>query len=58
MRPLKAQPHDRFTGSGQFGPHWRYGEKEDDGQDPRPTIAWHAVIHDHASYRDLVALLL
>jgi hypothetical protein len=45
---------------GVLGPHWRYGVKEDSGQELRPLIAWHDTTHDQASYDDfqhLVALL-
>jgi hypothetical protein len=41
---------------GVVGPHWVYGEKEDNGQDPKPLIGWHDVTHDDASYRDLLQL--
>jgi hypothetical protein len=40
----------------EIGPHWRYGIKEDDGQDLRPLIPWHDVTHDDASYDDLMRL--
>jgi hypothetical protein len=40
-----------------IGPRWVYGEKEDDGQDPKPLIEWHDVTHDDASYRDLLQLV-
>jgi len=40
---------------GTIGPRWRYGDKEDDGQDPRTLVEWHHVTHDKASYRDLAA---
>jgi hypothetical protein len=39
-----------------IGPHWRYGIKEDDGQDLRPLIPWHDVAHDDTSYDDLMRL--
>jgi hypothetical protein len=42
---------------GAIGPHWMYGEKEDDEQAPKPLIGWHDVIHDDASYRDLLQLV-
>ncbi|KAF8476381.1 hypothetical protein DFH94DRAFT_109872 [Russula ochroleuca] len=42
---------------GTIGPHWIYGEKEDDDQAPRPLIGWHDVTHDDASYRDLLQLV-
>ena len=64
MRRIKLQTDAAFFGTavgkvywiGTIGPHWRYGEKEDDGQDPRPLIQWHDVTHNEASYRDLVDL--
>ncbi|KAF8334363.1 hypothetical protein F5887DRAFT_991447 [Amanita rubescens] len=39
-----------------IGPHWRYGVKEDDGQDVQPLIAWHDTTHDHASFDDFQTL--
>lgn len=39
-----------------IGPHWRYGIKHNDGQNPHPLIPWHHVTHDHASFEDLQAL--
>jgi hypothetical protein len=42
---------------GAIGPHWRYGEREGEIQDPRPMISWHDVIHDDASYDDLMRLV-
>ncbi len=44
------------------GPHWRYGVKEDDGQDDGPTrgltplIEWHHTTHEDASFSDFQAL--
>jgi hypothetical protein len=45
---------------GVLGPHWRYGVKEDNGQELKPSIDWHDTTHDQASYDDfqqLVALI-
>jgi hypothetical protein len=42
---------------GVIGPHWRYGVKDDDGQDPIPLIAWHGVTDDQTSYTDLQTLV-
>jgi hypothetical protein len=56
MRPLEGTASEKIYRIGAIGRHLRYGEKEDDGQDPRPMVAWHDVTHDHASYRDLVQL--
>jgi hypothetical protein len=61
MRQIRLQTNVAFAGTaaekfywiGTIGPHWRYGEKEDDGLDPRPLIAWHDVTHSNGSYRDL-----
>ncbi|KAF9506050.1 hypothetical protein BS47DRAFT_1353378 [Hydnum rufescens UP504] len=39
-----------------IGPHWRYGEKEYEGQDARPLIDWHHTTHDQASFDDLQTL--
>ncbi|KAF5380085.1 hypothetical protein D9615_006203 [Tricholomella constricta] len=41
---------------GAIGPHWRYGEKEYDGQELRPLIDWHHTTHDQASFDDLQTL--
>jgi len=43
-----------------IGPHWRYGDKDDDEQDPRPLIDWRHTTHDLDSYehlRDLAGLV-
>jgi len=64
MRQLRLRTDAAFAGTAAvkvywietIGPHWRYGEKEDDDQDPRPLIAWHHVTHDQDSYRDLTQL--
>jgi hypothetical protein len=64
-RQIKRQTDAAFSGTavsqvywiGVIGPHWRYGIKEDDGQDPRPLINWHDITHDQASYTDLQALV-
>lgn len=37
---------------GTIGPHWRYGVREYNGQDPRALIDWHDVTHDNASFYD------
>jgi len=65
QRQLNRQTDASFAGTahtklywiGTIGPHWRYGEREDDGQDLRPLIDWHHTIHDQASYNDLRALV-
>lgn len=41
---------------GVIGPHWRYGEKEDDGQKAEPLIEWHDTTHDQSSFMDMQAL--
>jgi len=64
-RQLNRQTDTAFSGTavsrvywiGVIGPHWRYGVKEDDGQDPIPLIAWHDVTDDQASYTDLQTLV-
>jgi len=48
--------HSKVYWIGVIGPHWRYGEKEDDGQDARPLIGWHDATHDQASFDDLQTL--
>lgn len=35
-----------------IGPRWRFGVKEDDGQELRPLITWHETTHDRASFKD------
>lgn len=40
-----------------IGPHWRYGFKDDDGQDLAPLIEWHHTVHDQDSYQDLQDLV-
>jgi len=65
QRQLNRQTDASFAGTahtklywiGTIGPHWRYGEREDDGQDLRPLIDWHHTTHDQASYNDLRALV-
>jgi len=57
MRHIKLQTNAAFAGTamvkvywiGTIGPHWRCGEKEGDGQDPRPFNERHHVTHDQAS---------
>lgn len=51
--------HTKVYWIGVVGPHWRYGEKVDDGpgQDPTPLIEWHDVTHDDASYADFENLV-
>lgn len=45
-----------------IGPHWKYGVKEDDGQDEGnhhgliPLIEWHHTTHDDASFADFLEL--
>jgi hypothetical protein len=48
--------HSKVYWIGVIGPHWRYGEKEDDGRDVRPLIDWHHTTHDQASFDDLQTL--
>lgn len=63
-RQLNLQTGATFAGTayakmywiGAIGPHWRYGEKEEDGQNPTPLIDWHHTIHDQASFDDLQVL--
>jgi hypothetical protein len=40
-----------------IGPHWRYGYKDDDGEDLVPLIEWHHTTHDQDSYQDLQELV-
>jgi hypothetical protein len=42
---------------GVIGPHWIYGEKEENGQDPKALIRWHDTTHDDASYHDFLQLV-
>jgi len=35
-----------------IGPHWRFGYKDDDGEDLAPLIEWHHTTHDQDSYQD------
>ncbi|KAF8223936.1 hypothetical protein L208DRAFT_1411116 [Tricholoma matsutake] len=61
QRQLNRQTDAAFAGTayskvywiGSIGPHWRYGDKEDDGQNVRPLIDWHDTTHDQASFDDL-----
>ena len=46
-----------WIASETIGPHWRYGEKEDDGQDLQALIGWHHTTHDQASFDDLRVLV-
>ena len=32
--------------------HWRYGYRDDDGEDLRPLIKWHHTTHDQDLYQD------
>jgi len=48
--------HTKVYWVGTIGPHWRYGEKEDNGQYPTPLIDWHHTTHDQASFDDLQVL--
>ncbi|KAF7785101.1 hypothetical protein Agabi119p4_1266 [Agaricus bisporus var. burnettii] len=60
-RQILRQTDASFSGTavsqvywiGVIGPHWRYGIKEDDGQDAVPLIDWHHVTHDQDSYNNL-----
>ena len=36
-----------------IGPHWRYGFRDDEGQDAVPLIDWHDTTHDQGSFKDL-----
>ena len=63
-RELNRQIDTAFAGTARskiywiesIGPRWRYGEKEDDGQDVQPLIAWHDTTHDQASFDDFQTL--
>jgi hypothetical protein len=63
-RQLGQQTEAAFAGTahtkvywiGTIGPHWRYGEKDDNEQDPQPLIDWHHITHDQASFDDLQVL--
>jgi len=35
-----------------IGPHWRYGYRDDDGEDLSPLIEWHHNTHDQDLYQD------
>ena len=48
--------HTKVYWIGAIGSHWRYGEREDNGQDPTPLIDWHHSTHDQASFDDLQVL--
>jgi hypothetical protein len=50
-------PHTKVYWIGTIGPHWRYGERIDNGQALRPLIDWHHTTHDQASFNDLLALV-
>jgi hypothetical protein len=64
QRQLNRQTDAAFAGTahskvywiGTIGPHWRYGEKENDEHDVRPLINWHHTTHDKASFDDLQTL--
>ncbi|KAL0955344.1 hypothetical protein HGRIS_001593 [Hohenbuehelia grisea] len=63
-RQLSRQTDAAFAGTavakvywiGSIGPHWRYGVKQDDGQQPQSLTGWHDVIHDEGSWQDLEEL--
>jgi hypothetical protein len=63
-RELNRQIDTAFAGTARskvywiesIGPHWRYGEKEDDGRDVQPLVAWHDTTHDQASFDDFQTL--
>jgi hypothetical protein len=65
MQLIRIYMEDAVEGSeeikvywiGAIRPHWRYGKREGENQDPRPMIPWHDVIHDNASYDDLMQLV-
>ena len=48
--------HTKVYWISTIGPHWKYGYKDDDGQDPVPLIEWHETTHDDDSYQDLTEL--
>src|ERR1700677_630917 len=50
--PCHGPAFSKLYWIGVLGPHWRYGVKEDNGQELRPLIAWHDTTHDQASYDD------
>jgi hypothetical protein len=50
---FSGQAHTKVYWIGAIGPHWKYGEREDDGQDLVPLIDWHHTTHDQASFNDL-----
>jgi hypothetical protein len=64
MRQINRQVGTAFAGTahskvywiGAIGPHWRYGVKNDDSQEPVHLIDWHVVTHDDATYNDLQPL--
>ena len=35
-----------------IGPHWRYGYRNNNGEDITPLIEWHHTTHDQDSYQD------
>ena len=61
---IRRQTDTAFGGTAAFkvywigvvGPHWRYGVREENEQDPKPLIDWRDTIHDEASYDDLQRL--
>jgi hypothetical protein len=45
--------HTKLYWIGTIGPHWRYGEREDNEQGLVPLIDWHHTTHNQASFNDL-----
>jgi hypothetical protein len=39
-----------------IGPHWKFGHKDDNGQNPISIGGWQHTIHGAASYRKLMQL--
>jgi len=39
-----------------IGPHWRYGDKDEDEENLRPLIDWRHTTHDQDSYEHLQVL--
>jgi hypothetical protein len=48
--------HTKVYWIGTIGPHWRYGEWEDNGQNLTPLIGCHHTTRDQASFDDLQVL--
>jgi hypothetical protein len=41
---------------GVIGPHWRFGVKEENGQEAKQLIDWHHTAHDEVSFDDFQRL--